>query len=93
MNQIRHFFRYEIPGYLSFIYVFIIVVSTLEKSYIIAYIIPNIHSIALAGFLIAIPIGWIIYQIYAPFRFKKPKELKGFKGLNCHPETLIKVKE
>ena len=86
MNQIRHFFRYEIPGYLSFIYVFTIVVSTLEESIIVAYIIPNIHSIALAGFLIAIPIGWIIYQIYVPFRFKKSK------GFNCHPKTLDKVK-
>ena len=83
MNQIRHFFRYEIPGYLSFIYVFIIMVSTLEKSIIVAYILPKIHSIALAGFLIAIPIGWIIYQIYDNFRFK---------GLHCHPETINKVK-
>ncbi len=83
MNQIRHFFRYEIPGYLSFIYVFIIVVSILEKSYIVAYIIPNIHSIALAGFLIAIPVGWIIYQVYDKFRFK---------GFHCHPNTLEKVK-
>ena len=86
MNQIRHFFRYEIPGYLSFIYIFIIVVSTLKKSIIVAYIIPNLHSILFAGFLIALPIGWIIYQIYAPFRFKE------LKGLNCHPETLEKVK-
>jgi len=61
MNQIKHFFRYEIPGYLSFLYVFIIVVSTLKKEYISAYILPKIGSIAIAGFLIAIPIGWIIY--------------------------------
>ncbi len=81
MNQIKHFFRYEIPGYLSFIYVFIIVVSTLEKSIIVAYILPNIHSIALAGFLIAIPIGWIIYQGY--------DQINGF---HCHKKTIKKVK-
>ena len=75
MNQIRHFFRYEIPGYLSFIYVFIIVVSTLKRSIIVAYILPKIHSIALAGFLIAIPIGWFIYQIYDKF-----------KDFHCHPK-------
>lgn len=63
MSDIRQFLRYEIPGYILFIYTFLLILPFINPSKI-ASLLPELLRISISGFIIAIPIGWLLYQIF-----------------------------
>jgi len=69
MSDIRQFLRYEIPGYILIIYTFLLILPFIKPS-VIKEILPDLLRISISGFIIAIPIGWLIYQIFSGFVIK-----------------------
>ena len=65
MSEIRQLLRYEIPGLFIIIYSTISALFFMKTAYIVWFFhwISNSNSAILIG-LIALLVGWIIYQIY-----------------------------
>jgi hypothetical protein len=78
MSDIRQFLRYEIPGYLLFIYTFLLILPLLNPS-VIKSLLPELLKISISGFIIAIPIGWLLYQIFSDYVIEKHYSKKSVK--------------
>lgn len=78
MSDMRQFLRYEIIGYMLFIDTFFLILPFINTSVITNWL-PELLKISISGLIIAIPIGWLIYQISNIFLIKKQYRKKSIK--------------
>jgi len=64
MSEIRQLLRYEIQGFLAFIYILLIILPFIASSGFSRDVIKILSESLIAFAIVAIPIGWLIYQIY-----------------------------
>ncbi len=70
MVDVRSFLRYEIPGYLIFIYASLLIACFVTYSAFQELLSTMMLPAAISGFIVAIPVGWLVYQTYNSFFLK-----------------------
>jgi hypothetical protein len=94
MTEMRQLLRYEIPGLLVFIYTLVWILPFLEAD-ILTCIFLKGHGLFVSCAVIALPLGWIIYQLYDavyPRHYKK-ESIKLLKRLLIIHSTLCDIME
>jgi hypothetical protein len=63
MTEMRQLLRYEIPGLLVLIYTSLMILPFVEP-WAMKSLVADSHFFSIAFAVIALPLGWLIYQVY-----------------------------
>ena len=91
MSDLRRVLRYEIPGLLAIINIFLILISFINGIASL-YIINRIHILSIGSIAVALPLGWVIFQVYT-WREEPEINTDGFNLVKNHWNEIHKSDE